>query len=65
MVFNDTAILVLVVVCGVVLTPALVIAIGLTFGLATDVGRSMTHSVIRVRVSEKWRRYEHRKITDK
>lgn len=61
--FNDTAILVLVIFCGVILIPALAMAGGLIFSLAADAGKGTTQSVVRIRGSRKWRRYEHRTIT--
>jgi hypothetical protein len=63
--FNDTALPVFFMLCGIVLLPALAFTGCLVFSLAADAGRRMTHSVVRVRGSKKWRRYEHRKITGK
>ena len=62
---NETALPVLVMLCGVVLLPALAITGGLIFSLAADAGRGMTHSIVRVHSGRRWRRYEDRKITGK
>jgi hypothetical protein len=53
----------LVIFCAVALTPATAVAAGLSFSLAVDAGQGMTHPVVRVLGSKRWRRYEHRKIT--
>ena len=59
--FTDTAILILAIFCAVALTPA--IAVGLIFNLAVEAGQGITHPVVRVLGSKRWRRYEHQKIT--
>ena len=60
---NDTAVPVFIMLCGVVLIPAFAVMSGLIFSLAAGVERGMTPSVVRVRGSKRWRRYEHRKNT--
>ena len=61
--FNDTAVLVLMVLCGGALAAAFAITGGLIFSLAADAGRGLTHKALPVRWGERWRRYEYRKIT--
>lgn len=60
---NDAALPVFVILCGVVLIPAVAVVSGLIFSLAADAGRGMTHATVRVHGSKIWRRYEHRKNT--
>ena len=61
---NDTAVPVFIMLCGVVIIPALAIMGGLIFSLVSDGERGIAHSAVRVRGSKRWRRYERTKNND-
>jgi len=62
---NDTVLPVFVMLCGVLLIPALAVTSGLIFSLAADAGRERNRPVTGARSGRRWRRYEDRKITGK
>ena len=60
---SEKAILILAVLCGGVLAPALGAAVALMLGIAADARQGLAHKALPVRSGGRWRRYEHRKIT--
>ena len=61
--FNDTAVLLLMMVCGAMLAAAFAVTGWLIFSLVADVGRGLTRKSIPVCSGGRWGRYEHRKVT--